>query len=363
VVEPEILIVVERPMRESSTSTVVWTQEFEFTLTPSGSQAGKEEEMKVKGRCTACWGGLALSGEGENHVVSHIKCYVCKKKLAGEDAADEYRRVLKEAVHNAFRTSVGLPPTHEGGPFVGKSFPHLLSLTEDEVRERIASRVEPTHPRKWLTRRDFPLGTAAYLYLQARLLVAAVNDMYASHDEAIIKFRKAKPTDDPRQNERDLYQRLGSTMTRGMMSAFACELLMKAVSLTVSDKARKTHDLLCLYKCLPDSSRQRLEIDFPDIANVMREGRHRFGEWRYFESGKKEALTAIIDTSLEQALGKVARVMLDEAEIVGLRGGIDMKARRDVTDHGDKTEVHHQFHATMKGAENPQVELASPEEA
>ena len=317
--------------------------------------------MKIKGRCTACWGGLALSGKGKSHVVSHIKCYVCKKKLAGEGAADEYRRVFKEAINNASRASVGLPPTREGGPFVGKSFPHLLPLTEDEVHERIVSRVAPSNPGRWLTRRVFPLGTAAYLYLQARLLVAAVNDMYASHDEAIIKFSKAKPTDDPRQNERDLYRRLGSTMTRGMMSAFACELLMKAISLTVNDEARKTHDLLCLYKRLPDSSRQRLEIDFPDIANVMSEGRHRFGEWRYFESGKKEALTAIIDTSLEQELGKVARVMLDEAEIVGLRGVIDMKARRDVTDHGDKKEVHHQFHATMRGAENPRKELASSE--
>lgn len=349
-------------MRESSTSTVVWTQEFEFTHIPSGSQAGKEEAVKVKGRCTACWGGLALSGEGETDVASRIKCYVCKKKLAGEDAADEYRRLIKEFLNNALRTSMGLPPTREGGPFVGKFFPHLLPLTEAEVRARIASRDEPIDPRKWLTRRDFPLGDAAYLYLQACLLVAAVNDMYASHDEAIIRFSKAKRTDDPRQKERDLYRRLGSTMTRGMMSAFACELLMKAVSLTVNDKARKTHDLLCLYKHLPDSSRQRLEIDFPDIANVMREGRHRFGEWRYFESGKKEALTAIINTSLEQALGKVARVMLDEAEIVGLRGGIDMKARRDVTDQGDKKEVDYQFHATVKGAENPQRELTSSEE-
>ena len=54
-------------------------------------------------------------------------------------------------------------------------------------------------------------------------------------------------------------------MARGMMSAFACELAMKAVSLTVNDAARKTHDLLCLYDHLPKSSKQRLEFDFPDI--------------------------------------------------------------------------------------------------
>ena len=40
-------------MSEPSTTTfVVWTQEFEFTVSPSGSQAGKEEEVKIKGRCT-----------------------------------------------------------------------------------------------------------------------------------------------------------------------------------------------------------------------------------------------------------------------------------------------------------------------
>ena len=89
-------------------------------------------------------------------------------------------------------------------------------------------------------------------------------------------------------------------MARGMMSAFACELAMKAISLTVNDEAQRHHDLLRLYRGLPESSRQRLEFDFPNIPNVMKSGRHRFGKWRYFESGKKEALKAIIDSDLEQ---------------------------------------------------------------
>ena len=142
-------------------------------------------------------------------------------------------------------------------------------------------------------------------------------------------------------------------MARGMMSAFACELAMKAISLTVSDEARREHDLLLLYRDLPESSRQRLEFDYPGIAEVMAEGRQRFGKWRYFERGKKEALTAIIGTSLEQSLGKAARVFLDEAGIVGLRGDVDLKARRDVTDQGDTKEARYRFCATLKGAENP----------
>ena len=341
-------------MSEPSTTTfVVWTQEFEFTLNPSGSKAGKEEEVKVKGRCTACWGGLVLRGEKENGIVSGIKCCVCKKKLVGEDAANAYRRVLEEAINNDWKMSLGFPPTRENSPFVGKLFLHLPRQTEDDIRERIASKVEQRDQRKWLTRRDFPLGTAAYLYLQARLFVAAVSDMYASYDEAVVRFRKAKTRDDPRHDEHDLNRRLGSTMARGMMSAFACELVMKAISLTVDDEARKTHDLLCLYDHLPESSRQRLEFDFPDIRKVMREGQHTFGDWRYFQSGKKKALKAVIDPDLEQSLGKAARVFLDEAETVGLRGGVDMKARRDLTDHGDTKKAHYKYRATMKGAENP----------
>ena len=142
-------------------------------------------------------------------------------------------------------------------------------------------------------------------------------------------------------------------MARGMMSAFACELTMKAISLTVKDEAWKGHDLRCLYRDLPSSSKERLEFDFPEIAGVLEEGRHRFGKWRYFESGKREALAAIIETGLEQSLGKAARVLLDEAEIVGLRGGVALKAQRKRTDQGETKDAHYRFQSTIRGAENP----------
>ena len=156
---------------------------------------------------------------------------VCNKKLVGEDAANAYHRVLEEANNNVWKMSLGFPPTREVSPFVGKLFPHLPRQTEDDIRERIASTVEQKDSREWLTRKDFPLGTAAYLYLQARLFVAAGSDMYASTDEAVVRLRKAKTRDDPRHPEHDLNRRLGSTMARGMVSSFACELVMKAVSL------------------------------------------------------------------------------------------------------------------------------------
>ena len=340
-------------MNDSSTTFVAWTQDFEFTLSPSGPPTGSEEDVKVKGRCAACWGGLALRGKGEIGGVTSITCRVCNEKLVGEAADAEYRRVLEEAIANVWRASMGFPPTRERGRFVCKLFPNLPRLTEDEVRRRIAANGGRKARREGLSRRDFPLGEAAYLYVQARLLVAAVNDRYASHDEAVVGFEKAETSDDPRRDERDLNRRLGSTMARGMISAFACELAMKAIALTVADEALREHDLLRLYRDLPQSIRQRLEFDYPGIAESMEEGRQRFGRWRYFEGGKREALTAIIDTNLEQSLGKAARVFLDEAEMIGLRGGVDMKARRDLKDQGDTTRAHYRFDATIRGSEMP----------
>ena len=243
-------------MNETSTTLHVCTQDFEFALSPTG--AG--EEVKVKGRCAACWGGLALRGEGENGAVSRIKCRVCKTSVSGEAADDEYRRVLGEAMANDWRASLGFPPIREHGRFVGKLFPQLPRLTKEEVSERIA-KVPPKDPRRWLTRIGFPLGEAAYLYVQARLLVAAVSGLYASHDEAVVRFREPAPSDDPRSDERDLNRRLGSTMARGMMSAFACELAMKAISLTVNDEARKIHDLLLLYRGNSRPSTSHLSVN------------------------------------------------------------------------------------------------------
>ena len=86
---------------------------------------------------------------------------------------------------------------------------------------------------------------------------------------------------------------------------------------------------------------------------MVGEGRQRFGGWRYFERGKQEALTAIIGTNLERLLGRAARVFLDEGEVGGLPGGVDLKPRRDVTDHRDKNTALYRYRATMMGAKNP----------
>ena len=153
-------------------------QELQLHSPPFRARGWEGRGGQGQGPLCRCWDGLALRGEGENGVVSRIRCRVCNRSLAGEAAADEYRRVLEEAIDNAWIASVGIPPIRERGRFLCKRFPQLARTTEDEVCERIASNVAPRDRCGWLTRSDFPLGEAAYLYMQARLPGAAVSDLF-----------------------------------------------------------------------------------------------------------------------------------------------------------------------------------------
>ena len=109
---------------------------------------------------------------------------------------------------------------------------------------------------------------------------------------------------DPQHYEFEMMSRLGCQMGAAMLAAFACELLMKAISLTCKDEARRIHDLLKLYTDLPEDSQRRLAIDYEEIVDVMSEGRHVFGRWRYFENNAgPEALKGMVD--LERTLNSV----------------------------------------------------------
>ena len=131
-------------------------------------------------------------------------------------------------------------------------------------------------------------------------------------------------------------RRMGTTMTEAMIAAFACELAMKAISLTCNDEASKTHDLLLLFQGLPGGSRERIQADYPEIADVIRKGRHTFGAWRYFETSVGEAVIhSMVDVDQARALGKAARVILDEAEFVGVTGTATIQGTRHVRMAGD----------------------------
>lgn len=62
-----------------------------------------------------------------------------------------------------------------------------------------------------------------------------------------------------------------------------------------------------------------MEADYPGIVAALDAGRQTFGSWRYFETNVRETVAqSLIDTEQARNLGKAARVILDEAEVVGL---------------------------------------------
>ena len=148
--------------------------------------------------------------------------------------------------------------------------------------------------------------------------------------------------------------RLGCQMSATMLAAFACELLMKAISLTRNDAAPKTHDLNGLYMNLPEDSRRRLEADYKEIAEVIDKGRYVFGRWRYFENNAgREALQGMIDLERTLRLAKTARVLVDEAKYAGLYGSASMDVRESFQrDDGEETRTQH-VRLRLKAGESP----------
>ena len=107
-----------------------------------------------------------------------------------------------------------------------------------------------------LTRRDFPAEPAGFMLLQAKVLLSEIERM--PREISVVRFPDYNMQDDgsatvyvstkalnesPIAIEKELMNRLGSTLIIVMMSAFACELAMKAICLTRTDRAPKVHDL------------------------------------------------------------------------------------------------------------------------
>lgn len=154
--------------------------------------------------------------------------------------------------------------------------------------------------------------------------------------------------------EYERMKRLGSTMTIAMMSAFACELAMKAIRLTLMDEARKSHDLWTLYSDLPSNSKVRIEEDFPEIKSVLENARHTFDKWRNFEANVGgRGMSAMIDTDRAFALAKAARVLFDEAEMMGLGYSVTVEATQQVTKIDGGEHMHGKHNLAAKGTELP----------
>lgn len=270
----------------------------------------------------------------------------------------------------AMLAASSLPTYADDATFVLKSFPVRESIDSAQLALRIAkAKGSSNTKRRQLTRRDFPPGSPGFFILQATFLMAAVEDI--SHPQALsvvdlphVRFHAdgsatftvstGDVVDDPEFQQRRLAQRLGRTMSAAMISAFACELAMKAIALTADDHAAKSHDLLALHNGLPQASRRRIAADFPAIETVLEAGRHTFGTWRYFETANAEAAAqSMIDTAQARSLAKAARVILDEAEMMGLGGGVEIHANVDITHRGD-TQTHRlKLNINATGNESP----------
>ena len=353
---------------------IEWNQDFdnrwhEMKSIGSGDEKytfGKEGRFRLKGRCRRCWGGLIGKGATEDSPTA-IRCRVCGILLEGDDAREEYRRMSKQDASNTFQMALGFPPKYrDDARFVSKIFPHIDRQTKEEFHERTSAQAKKGPREGWLTRREFPGGSAGFLFLQARALMSGVERLprelsvarfwdFDIHDDgsATVHVPTKELSEDPKASENELMKRLGSTMIIAMMSAFACELAMKAIRLTRMDEARKSHDLWRLYRDLPEDSRARMREDSPEVGSVLKKARHTFDKWRYFEANVGgHGLSSMIDTDRAFALAKAARVLLDEAELMGLGYSVDIDATQRVTTTSDRKymDVIHKMHTTAREA-------------
>ena len=331
-------------------------------------------------RCKACWGSLFGKGPGPS-VFSEIRCRVCGITVEGEVARKEYLRIYEEGQENALRIRCGEYPEYGEGPFLQKAIIVEETLSEADVRTRIAKKLsQNAGKRQVLTRSTFPLGTAGNLYMQAKILISGVRDVYSLYGTSIGEHeivdlpdgrfeldltKSAGPmVKDPQYHEFQMMGRLGCQMSAAMLAAFACELLMKAISLACNDEASRTHDLMDLYLDLPQDSRRRLLIDYEEIVDVVEESRHVFGRWRYFENNAgTDALKGMVDLERTLRLAKAARVLADEATVVGLFGSATMKVQEKIRAEGLTEARKQKIKLTLRGGESPRKKtqpLADP---
>lgn len=333
---------------ESQEQIIAWWKDFDNHSTYKAIGA------MIVGRCTCCWGKLVGPRDEDGRWTS-IKCRLCGRSVEGEDALSEMGKMCCEKVANLPKVCQGLAAEYrEDAKFVLKIMPDMERNTE-HVNKRIAAKIKAGRRPRWMSRHDFPGGTAGYLYFQAGIFLAGIESL--PRVQSLIPYEDFK-FEEPRIEVVDdgsihvlgvgrfqqppgpeLLKRMGWVMMSGMTSAFACELVLKAILITRLDEAKKTHDLLDLYNDLPEDSRTRLKADFVEIEDVLEQGRHTFGEWRYFDTntGEKVAQT-MLDYQKAFKLAKAARVIFDEGEIAGLEGKVKVKVKGNVeTDAGDES--------------------------
>ena len=322
--------------------------------------AGEAAAAAIKGRCTNCWGRLTgrllLDGGGK---WTSIECQICGKSVKGEEADLEMERMRYEVDNNLPKVRRGLAARYrEDAKFVIKILPDM-DRNNTYFNKRVAEKMAEKRKKNWLSRHDFPKGDAGYLYLQASVFMAGieslpremsvvrmsdydfqkphVSDVDVSDDLSKVHISGKVMGKSRQLSDQERMERMGLLMMAGMNAAFACELALKAILITRLDEARKTHDLLELYRALPEDSKTRLKADFAEIEDELERARHTFGRWRYFETNVgKEGILALVNIERVFALAKAARVIIDEGEIAGLDYEVDINVNAEFSvDNGD----------------------------
>ena len=321
---------------------------------PDDRTVGPARKADIEGRCTNCWGPVTGMKEMDDGDWTRIECRLCGRAVHADDAEREAERMWREAEDNIPGARIGRSAVyHEEAQFILKILPDM-DRDKVEFEQRIATARKAKSKSRWLNRRDFPEGTPGYLYAQACALVSGLNNLPREmsaiplsdfdfgepriididtptsdtpvRDSAVVPVVHRKPP------SALMMARMGTAMVGGMTAAFACEVGMKAILMTRRDEAEKTHNLLKLYEALPGDSRERLEADFSEIADILKDNRHSFGQWRYFEeSTGGAAMAALVNTERVWGLGKAARVIVDECVVAGLVYEIDVNAHFDIT--------------------------------
>ena len=309
-------------------------------------QPGPARSVDVSGRCADCWGPIAGTKQPAGEW-QHIECLVCRRAVDGKDAACEAEAMRVEGEDNMAAARIGQRANYRpDARFVLKLLPDM-DRDKAKADQRIEASLAEGRKRRRLTRHEIPPGTAGYLYAQARAFLAGVENLsreqsaislsdFEYGEPQVVGVEKSPaggtlrvtgsvPVAYRRPSGRELMARMGTALVAGMAGAFACEVGMKAILVTRLGGAAKTHDLLELYRELPDDSRGRLEGDFPEIADVLGHSRETFGRWRYFEQGiGEDAIRALVDTDRVWGVGKAARVIADECVVAGLNYEIDI---------------------------------------
>ena len=100
---------------------------------------------------------------------------MCGILLEGDEARDEYRRMSEQDASNTFQMAFGSPPKYrDDARFASKISPHIDRQTTEEYHERTNAEAQKGPRRGWLTRWEFPGGSAGFLFLQARALMSGV---------------------------------------------------------------------------------------------------------------------------------------------------------------------------------------------